>query len=223
VRSGTLVSVNLAKVRDNPAASDGPAPKPPQTGIDKRPAAGPVQVSPFGVAGDTICDTRHHGGPDQAVYAYDQADTQWWQERIGAQLAFELAPGSFGENLTVAGLDVTHAVIGELWAVGSAVLEVCVPRIPCTTFAAFWGLPGLVKRFTEAGRPGTYLRVLESGELCAGDEVRVLTSPAHGLTVEMAFRAMTGDHSLAPALLGAPELPIEVHERARRWLAGAAH
>ena len=123
------------------------------TGIDKRPASGRVRVFDHHVDGDTIADRSVHGGPDQAVYAYAREDAAWWS----AQLGREVAPGAFGENFSTSGLDVTGAVIGERWAVGSAVFEVSCPRLPCRTFAGFWDVPRLIKWFTEVGRPGTLL------------------------------------------------------------------
>jgi len=129
-----------------------------------------------------------------------------------------LAPGAFGENLTLAGVDITGAVIGERWSIGSVVLEVCSPRQPCRTFAGFWGVPDLIKRFTVAGRTGAYLRVLQTGSLAAGDRVEIVHRPAHGLTVGDSFRAITGDVTLLPRLLEAPEFPEEGHRMARRRL-----
>jgi MOSC domain-containing protein YiiM len=134
-------------------------------------------------------------------------------------LTRELTPGSFGENLTTRGIDVTNAIIGELWRIGSAVLQVSVPRIPCSTFAGFWNVDKLVKRFTEAGRPGAYLRVLTEGEVTSGDPITVLDRPGHRLTLGETFRALTGDRSLATKLLTAPELPEDVHQLAHKWLA----
>jgi MOSC domain-containing protein YiiM len=193
--------------------------KPAKTGIDKRPVDRPVMALRLGLAGDTICDTVNHGGPDQAVYAYAIEDTEWWQQQLAGELSFELGPGSLGENLTLRGVDITNAVIGERWQVGGAVLQVAVPRLPCSTFASYWNVDKLVKRFTQAGRTGAYLRVLTEGEVAAGDEVTVLERPAHGLTLVETVRALSGDRSLAPKLLTAPELPADVHEVARRWLA----
>jgi len=218
--NGSVLAVNLARVIDNPSHTyrghrDA---KPARTGIDKRPVDGVVRLHRFGVTGDAICDIAHHGGVDQAVYAYAWEDARWWQERLASELAFELRPGSFGENLTTDGIDITNAVIGEQWRVGGAVLEVSVPRIPCSTFAGFWNVDKLVKRFTEAGRPGAYLRVLAEGDVAAGDEVTVERQPDHGLTLAETFRALTGDRGLAPKLLTAPQLPAAVHELARRWL-----
>ena len=221
--SGELVAVNLAKVRPNPStASFGPPDrKPALTGIDKRPVTDPVQVGRLGLIGDTICDIANHGGPDQAVYAYAEEDAAWWQSELADELSFPLRPGSFGENLTLRGVEVNDAVIGERWRIGGVILQVATPRIPCSTFAGFWQVRQLVKRFTRAGRPGAYLRVLTEGQLQAGDPVTVLDRPAHGLTLRQTFRALTGDRSLVPLLLDAPELPSDVHDRARTWLAGS--
>jgi MOSC domain-containing protein YiiM len=195
--------------------------KPVKTGIDKRPAAGPVAVRRLGLAGDTICDTAHHGGLDQAVYAYAEEDADWWRAELDGQPRVEVRPGAFGENLTTRGVDVSGAVIGERWRIGSTILQVSAPRIPCSTFAAFWAVDRLIDRFIKAGRPGAYLRVLTEGELSAGDPITVLDRPAHGLTIAQTLRALTGDHSLAPLLVAAPELPAGARRKAERWLASA--
>ena len=217
---GELVSVNLAQVIQTPPPVRGRVnAKPAQTGIDKRPASGPVSVRRLGLIGDTICDTKNHGGVDQAVYAYAEEDAAWWQRELAGELRFGLRPGSFGENLTTRGLDLTGAVIGERWRIGSTILQVSAPRIPCSTFAAFWGIDRLAKRFTAVGRPGAYLRVLTEGQLSAGDAITVLDRPGHGLTIGQTFRALTGDHSLARLLVAAPELPVEAREWAERLLA----
>jgi MOSC domain-containing protein YiiM len=210
--NGVLESVNLAVVLEadwRPGVG--------RTGIDKRPAAGAVRTGDDALVGDTIADRRNHGGPDQAVYAYAGEDADWWSRRLGRAVG----PGAFGENLSTRGLDVTGAVIGERWSIGSAVFEVSRPRIPCTTFAAFWDVADLIKQFTAAGRPGAYLRIASAGEVRAGDRITVEHRPAHGVTIGETFRAMTGDHSLAARLLSAPELPSEVRDRASKWLADA--
>jgi MOSC domain-containing protein YiiM len=204
-----LVSVNLAQVmktrwKDNVGF----------TGIDKRPASGRVRVFDHHVDGDSILDVANHGGPDKAAYAYAREDAAWWASELGR----DVPPGSFGENVSTSGLDVTGAVIGERWAIGSAVFEVSCPRIPCRTFAGFWDVPRLIKWFTEVGRPGAYLRIYAEGDVGAGDAIEVVHRPAHGVTIGETFRALTGDHSLAPRLLEASELPAEAHERARVWL-----
>ena len=191
------------------------------TGIDKRPVSGPVDVrapGPIGVAGsglagDTICDLRHHGGDDQAVYAYAREDLDVW----AAELGRELPSGTFGENLTTAGLDLTGARIGERWQVGDQlVLEVSVPRIPCRTFAGWLGERGWVKTFTQRAVPGTYLRVVVPGPVRAGDRVGVVHHPDHEVTVGFVFRALTTESDLLPDILAADALPAEAKEFARR-------
>jgi MOSC domain-containing protein YiiM len=216
--TASLVAVNLAVVRPDPRPAPRRSGPPRSTGIDKRPAAGPVRLQSSGVQGDSVFDRRHHGGPDQAAYAYDIADTRWWQAELGEELGFELQPGSLGENLTTAGLAVSEAVIGERWQIGEAILEVSRPRIPCATFAAFWGVDRLIKRFTDAARPGAYLRVVADGQVQAGQAITVLSRPEHGLTIAETFRAMTGDRSLAAKLLTAPQLPAPILADARRWV-----
>jgi MOSC domain-containing protein YiiM len=164
-----------------------------------------------GVVGDEIGSPRHHGGSTQAVYAVAREELDWW----GAELDRTLPDGMFGENLTTAGLAVDGAVLGEQWRVGTALLEVAAARIPCATFAARMGEPRWVARFSERGRTGAYLRVLEPGEIRPGDPVEVEHRPAHGLTVPDHFRACTGDRDRAAAIVAADVLPAED----RDWLA----
>jgi MOSC domain-containing protein YiiM len=189
-----------------------------RTGIGKRPATGPVHTGHEKLVGDTICDVKDHGGIDQAVYAYAAEDAAWW----AAELSREVGPGALGENFTTCGVDVTGAVIGQRWSIGTAIFEVSVPRIPCRTFAGFWDVPDLVKRFTAVGRPGAYLRIYSPGQVQAGDPIEIVHTPAHGVTINETFRALTGDRSLSPRLLDAPELPAEAHANARKWLATAS-
>ena len=147
-----------------------PGRRPGRSGIDKRPVAGRVAVSELGLDGDVQVNRKYHGGEGQAVYAYAQEDADWW----AAELDRELPPGRFGENLWTTGLDLTGAVLGERWRVGTVLFEVTACRIPCANFERFWGVPQLVKRFTAHGASGAYLRVLETGEIGAGDEVQVI-------------------------------------------------
>ncbi len=150
------------------------------TAIDKRPVDGPVMVHRLGLQGDIQANRVHHGGPDQAIYAYSQADADYW----AAQLQRELPPGTFGENLRVAGIDATQAVIGERWKIGLDVeLEVTSPRTPCATFQRRLGERLWVKRFTEVGRVGAYLRVISTGSIQAGDHIHRTYVPRHGITV----------------------------------------
>ncbi|MEU2616190.1 MOSC domain-containing protein [Micromonospora sp. NPDC007271] len=208
--TGRLAAVNLGGVTEAEWAGDASG----RSGIDKRPVAGPVLIRFAGLAGDFIGERAVHGGPDQAVYAYAEEDAGWWATELGRTLG----PGAFGENLTTYAVDVTGAVVGERWAVGSALLEVTKPRIPCTTFAGFWGVPDLIKRFTVRAAPGAYLQVLREGEVSAGDPVEVVDRPAHGVTIGEMFRATTLEPELLPRLLDVPELPEPIREKVRRRL-----
>ena len=186
-----------------------------RSAIDKRPIAGRVEVTPLGLSVDEHGDERHHGGIDKALYAVAREELDWWSNQLGRSLH----DGQFGENLTTLGVDVDDAVIGERWRVGSTVLEVSAPRIPCSTFQGFIREARWVKRFTEHARPGAYLRVLAPGDIGAGDDVARIHRPGHGVTIAETFRALTGDRSLASRLLLATELPAEAHQTARRLLA----
>jgi MOSC domain-containing protein YiiM len=195
------------------------------TGIDKRPVSDPVEVrdpGPKGVggsglAGDAVCDLRHHGGHDQAVYAYAREDLNWWQSELGR----ELRGGVFGENLTTAGLDVSAARVGERWRVGElCVLQVTDPRIPCRTFAGWLRESGWERRFTEHGAPGAYMRVLSPGPVRAGDPIEVVHRPRHDVTIALAFRALTTEKDLMERLLDAgQDLPEATREHVLRRLA----
>lgn len=160
-----------------------------RSGIDKRPAPGPRLLADDAVQGDAVINRKHHGGPWQAVYAYASEDARWWEQELGIQIG----PGRFGENLTTAGLDITNALIGERWRIGSAVLQVSVPRIPCRTFAGFWQRPDLIKTFTAAGRPGAYLRIIEEGQVSADDAIEVIARPGTAATIAQAFACKIGD------------------------------
>ncbi|WP_432142989.1 MOSC domain-containing protein [Streptomyces sp. bgisy084] len=198
------------------------------TGIDKRPVDGPVAVAApgpkgvggSGLAGDAVVDLRHHGGDDQAVYAYAREDLDDWQRELGR----ELANGAFGENFTTSGVEVTGARIGERWRVGPRLLlEVSGPRIPCRTFQGWLGERGWLRRFTQAAVPGAYLRVIEPGEIRAGDAVEVVHRPDHEVTIEMVFRALTTRRELLPRLLEAgTALPEEARHKARKYAERAA-
>ncbi|MGW7043072.1 MOSC domain-containing protein [Streptomyces avermitilis] len=194
------------------------------TGIDKRPVDGPVRIAApgpkgvgaSGVAGDAVCDTRHHGGEHQAVYAVAREDLDGWERELGRALP----NGVFGENLTTEGLDVSGARIGERWRIGpDVVLEVTSGRIPCRTFQEHLGERGWVKRFTHQGAPGAYLRVVEPGEIRAGDPVEIVHRPDHEVTVALQFRAVTTERELLPRLLAAAEaLHPEALARAREYV-----
>lgn len=172
------------------------------TGIWKTPVDGPVDVRGINVAGDDQGDREVHGGPDKAVYAYAREDQAWWAAHIGRAID----PGTFGENLTTLGMDVTNAVIGERWVIGGVVLEVSQPRIPCYKLGIRMDDPQFPARFAAAGRPGAYLRIVRPGRISAGDAIRVIDRPAHGVTVGLVERAYHVDDALIPRLFEAPEL-----------------
>jgi MOSC domain-containing protein YiiM len=206
---GVVRSVNVGLPREATWAGIG------STSIDKAPVPGPVEVHRLGLAGDQVSDTRHHGGPDQAVYAYSREELDWWAERLGD----ELRDGEFGENLTTSGLDVDGAELGERWRIGTVLLEVRSVRTPCNDFKTWMGRGGhdntaWVRRFAERARPGAYLRVLQPGVLAAGDPVEVVHRPGHGVTVSYLFRAVTREPDLLPGLLVVDGLVDKARRRA---------
>ena len=183
-----------------------PGRRPDRSGIDKRPATGRVAVHELGLDGDVQVNRKHHGGEGQALYAYGQEDADHWARELGR----DLPPGRFGENLRVSGVDLTGALLGERWQVGTTLLEVTAPRIPCANFARFWDVPQLVRRFIARGAGGAYLRVLETGDVGAGDVVEVVSRPDHGVTVGLLFRATTTQRRRLPEIAPALEhLPLK--------------
>ncbi|MEU7699312.1 MOSC domain-containing protein [Streptomyces sp. NPDC015492] len=203
----TLLSVNVGRARavDYTESATG------LTAIDKRPVEGPVRIEApgapgvgrSGLAGDTVCDLRFHGGDDRAAYAFAREDLDRWERELGRPLA----NGCFGENLTTRGVDVNGALIGERWRIGEeVVLEVTGGRIPCRTFAGFLEEKGWVKRFTQSDAgPGALLRVIVPGEIRAGDPVTVVHRPDHDITVALLHRAATTERALLPRTLAAAE------------------
>lgn len=157
------------------------------TAIDKRSVEGPINVRKMGLYGDVQVDREHHGGYDQAVYAYSQEDADYWSAELGR----EIPAGLFGENLRTQGIAATNAVIGTHWRIGTAIFEVTAPRTPCATFAERMGEEKWVKRFTQAGRTGCYLRVVKVGKAQAGDEIVEVHVPQHGITVGNLFAGLT--------------------------------
>lgn len=159
------------------------------TAIDKVAVAGPVKVHRLGLFADVQTDRQHHGGEEKALYAYAQEDADYWQSELGR----DLHPGWFGENLRISGLDVSNAVVGEIWRIGSTVeVEVTMPRSPCATFARWVGgadAKGWVKRFADQGRLGAYLKVARPGTIQAGDSIERLSVPSDSQTILEMFRS----------------------------------
>ncbi len=174
------------------------------TAIWKEPVLGRVPVRGVNVQGDDQADRTVHGGPDKAVYAYAIEETLIWQRELGR----DLGTAPFGENLTTEGIDVSGSLIGERWRIGTTLLEVVQPRLPCFKLGLRIGDPAFVRRFARASRPGAYLRIIEEGELGCGDEIAVDATrlPDHGVTMRMVSDAILLDESLIPQVLEAPEL-----------------
>lgn len=206
--TGRVRSVNVGHPRE--VAWDGGTVA---TAIWKTPVPGRHRVEGVNVAGDDQADRSVHGGPDKAVYAYASEDYGWWSAEPGVALA----PGTFGENLTVQGLDPTAALVGERWRVGTALLQVTQPRIPCFKLGIRMRDPDFPRRFARAGRPGAYLRILEEGDVAAGDAVEVVARPDHGVTVGMVERAYHADRQLRPRLVGLEDLPASWRVWAARF------
>lgn len=173
-----LESINIG--RKETVSSDG---KSMQTGICKVPVTGPVQVTVEGLPDDAILAVRHHGGPDQAIYAYSSDDYDWWSETTGR----EYYPGLFGENLTIRDMP-TDMRVGDRLLIGEVVLEATAPRIPCDTLAVRMQDRGFGLKFREAERPGIYFRVLNEGEIQTGDPVTLVESGDHEVTILDLFR-----------------------------------
>ena len=184
-----LASVNIGQPRPIPGKSA-------QTGIYKVPVSDEVMVTREGLAGDAVLDRRHHGGRDQAVYVYFSDDYQWWSRELGQ----EIAPGTFGENLTIGGVEGRRVAVGDRFSIDRVVLEVTSHRTPCNVFALRMGDPRFVKRFHRAGRPGAYCRVIAEGSLRAGQPV--LHAPFAGERTTVAeLMALDGIRDPDPAIL----------------------
>jgi len=185
-----------------------------RTGLFKEAVQGPVLALRGGLEGDAIGDRSVHGGEEKAVYAYSRGDVEWWEAELGRQLE----EGFFGQNLTLDGQDASRAVVGERWRIGGALFEVAGPRLPCFKLAARVGDRGFERRFGKAARPGAYLRVLEEGELRAGDALRVEERPDHGVTTALVSRAVLGEKELRPRALEAGRLQPALRAHLRRGL-----
>jgi MOSC domain-containing protein YiiM len=204
--TGRLISVNvgLPKVVDTGTRQV-------ETAIWKYPVEGRVAVRGVNLDGDRQADLTVHGGPNKAVYAYAIEETRLWEGELGR----ELGAGAFGENLTTEGVDVSGAVLGERWRIGTTLLEVVQPRLPCFKLGLKMGDPGFLRTFARASRPGAYLKIIEEGELGAGDAIEVDLGgrPDHGVSVRLVADAMLVDHSLIPRAREAPQLIDSLREQ----------
>jgi MOSC domain-containing protein YiiM len=201
---GRVLSVNVGQVREFEYNGH-----PAKSAIWKSPVAGRITVRGVNLDGDEQADRKAHGGPDKAVYAYAIEDVRWWEQH----LARPLQPGGFGENLTTQGIEINDALVGERWEIGTVVLEVSEPRVPCWRLGVRMNDETLPRRFTEALRPGAYLRIVVEGDLAAGDEIRVIHRPDHNLTIRDVFRIYTRDRGEVERLVAIPQMS----ESWRRW------
>jgi len=174
-----LINVNIGQERSIPNAKASE-----KTGIYKLPVNTPVQITSNGIPDDVVCDTKRHGGPDQAIYIYGATDYQWWS----GVLDRELAPGTFGENLTISDLESAEFRVGDIFEVGAVRLQVTSPRMPCGTLAARMGDATFKEQFRQAERPGLYCRVLQGGQVQAGESVRLERYSGETVTILEMFR-----------------------------------
>ena len=203
-----MVSVNVGTARRIDAGR-----KPVTSAIWKSAVEGPVAVRGVNLDGDEQADRSVHGGRDKAVYAYASEEISAWEAELGR----ELGSGAFGENLTTEAIDVSGALVGERWRIGTALLEVAQPRLPCFKLGIRMADPHFLRRFAKASRPGAYLRIIEEGHLSRGDpiDVDIEHLPDHGVTMRLVSDAILLDATLIAQALEAPALP----EQLRDWMA----
>jgi len=200
---GQIISVNVGAVREIVYRG-----RPRTTAIWKEPVAGRLPVLAEQVSGDHQADPTVHGGPAKAVYSYASEDYAWWSEELGETLG----PGTFGENLTTAGIDLSDLRIGEHVRAGTALLEVTAPRFPCWKLGFRMGTQKFPRRFLEAARAGTYFAVVEEGDVGAGDSIVSASRPPHPVTVGLIAHLNHADRELAALLMEAVQVglsPVE--------------
>ncbi|WP_105373629.1 MOSC domain-containing protein [Neorhizobium huautlense] len=176
-----------------------------KTGIYKAAVNSAVMIDRLGLVGDAVCNTKHHGGEDQAVLLEGSLTRDWWAQELGR----DLLPGTFGENLIIDGLDNRDVAAGDRFHVGEVVLEASCARSPCNTLAVKMGDPTFVKAYTRAGRPGIYCRVIVPGMVSRGDPVR--------------HERYAGERVTIPEMLAAVGRSLSDAERARFLSAPIGH
>ncbi len=201
---GRVLSVNVGMPREFEYGG-----RPAKSAIWKSPVVGRLAARGVNLAGDDQADRKVHGGPDKAIYAYAVEDTRWWERELGRELAY----GQFGENLSTEGIEVNDALVGERWEIGTTVLEVSEARIPCWRLAVRMQDKAFPRHFSEALRPGSYLRIVVEGDIGVDDRIGVVDRPNHGVTVRDVFRIYMGDRHEVARLLAVPQLS----ESWRRW------
>jgi MOSC domain-containing protein YiiM len=209
ITRGKVLSVNVGLPREfeyhrHPARS----------AIWKSPVDGRVAARGFNLAGDDQADREAHGGPDKAVYAYAAEDLAWWAQQIGRPLQY----GEMGENLTTEGIAVNEALVGERWVIGTTVLEVSEPRVPCWRLGVRMNDKLFPRRFTEALRPGALLRIIVEGDVGAGDEIQIIERPDHDLTIRDVLRIYAFDRQEVGRLLTIPRMSESWRSWAEQYL-----
>ena len=169
-------------------ASD-PFERPWTTGIFKVPVTGPIYVGPTGLAGDGQADLANHGGPDKAVCAYSGDHYDEWRRLPDLS---SMAPGAFGENLTLGGVAEADVCIGDIWSAGEVILQVSQPRQPCWKLARKWGIRDFADQVVRSGRTGWYFRVLRDGWIAAGTPLTLTDRRSPEWTIRDANRVMHG-------------------------------
>lgn len=200
----SVLSINVGRPREFDYHG-----RPARSAIWKVSVTGRVAARGVNLEGDEQADREAHGGPDKAVYAYAVEDLRWWQNEIGRSIPY----GGFGENLTTEGIEVNDALVGERWEIGTAVFEISEPRVPCWRLGVRMNDALFPRRFTEAMRPGAYLRIIAEGDLTATDEIRIVEKPNHDLTIRDVFRIFTRDRHEVERLLAIPRMS----ESWKRW------
>ena len=180
-----------------------------KTGIFKIPTSESIWLSSLGLQNDVIVSKKHHGGPDQAVYVYGAVDYEWWTN----ELAKQLDPGTFGENLTITELESAQFNIGDYLHVGAVTLQVTAPRIPCKTFAARMEDPYWVKKFRHAERPGLYCRVIKEGFVKTGDTVSVENYSGKTISILEMYRDYYVKDKTEARMQRQLDAPIDIRSR----------
>jgi len=209
ITRGKVLSVNVGLPREFEYNG-----RPARSAIWKSPVVGRVAARGVNLTGDDQADRRAHGGPDKAIYAYAVEDLRWWAQEIGRPLQY----GELGENLTTEGIDANGALVGERWAIGTTVLEVSEPRVPCWRLGVRMNDKFFPRRFTQALRPGAYLRLLVEGDVGAGDEIQVIERPDHDLTIRDVLRIYAFDRQEVGRLLAIHGMSESWRSWAERYL-----
>ena len=202
--SAKIISVNVGKPKHFDYKG-----RQAKSAIWKSPVTDKIIARGINLDGDEQADREAHGGFDKAVYAYAREDAEWWEQQIGRSIAH----GEFGENLTTEGIEVNDALIGERWQIGSVILEVSEPRIPCWRLGVRMQDKSFPKKFTKALRPGPYFRIIQEGELGTGDTISIIEKPNHNLTLRDVFRIYTKDHNEAERILNVEQMSADW----KRW------